>query len=155
MKKPQNLPKSIDSATELHRLLDIAKPAHPLVSVINLAEINCMLDTESQSWMYNFYSICIKKNYTGKLKYGQNFYDFDEGVMTFFAPGQIIATSDSNAALNGWWLTFHPDFLRGYALARTIQNYGYFSYAVNEALHVSEKEEGMIVWLFSANFTGI
>ncbi|GAB3342933.1 helix-turn-helix transcriptional regulator [Larkinella ripae] len=145
MKKPPPAPYLINSVSELHRLLALPKPEHPLVSVINLSETHCFPDEVLKSFVYNFYSICIKKDFKGKIKYGQSYYDFDEGVMTFFSPGQVISTiTADDAAVNGWWLVFHPDFIRNYALARAIKNYGYFSYAVHEALHVSEKEETMI-----------
>ncbi|HEX9958013.1 MAG TPA: helix-turn-helix transcriptional regulator, partial [Fibrella sp.] len=121
------------------------KPAHPLVSVIDLSDIKCRVDDSIKSVMYSFYSICIKKDFMGKLKYGQNYYDFDEGVMTFFSPGQVISTdTPDNIAVSGWWMVVHPDFLLNHSLARGIKDYGFFSYAVNEALHLSDKEEAMI-----------
>ena len=147
MKKAvSNSPYIINSISEVHRILELPKPEHPLVSVINLSEIKCYTDESLTSVVYNFYSVCIKKDYKGKLKYGQNYYDFDEGVMTFFAPGQVITTELSDEwAISGYWLIVHPDFIRNYVLAKSIKNYGYFSYAVNEALHLSDKEETMII----------
>lgn len=145
MKKETHSPYSINSISELHRLLQLPKPKHPLVSVINLNEIKCHFDESIKSFVYNFYSICTKKDFKGKLKYGQNYYDFDEGIMTFFSPGQVISTVvDDDIALSGIWLVVHPDFIQNYALAKSIKDYGFFSYAVNEALHLSDKEEAMI-----------
>lgn len=145
MKKETTHPYTIDSISELHRLLALPKPEHPLVSVVDLGQIKCHFDETINSVIYNFYSICIKKDFKGKLKYGQNYYDFDEGIMTFFSPGQVISTeTTANMALSGWWLVVHPDFIRNYSLSKHIKEYGYFSYAVNEALHLSEKEEVMI-----------
>lgn len=145
MKKESIQPYIINSISELHRILDLPKPEHPLVSVINLNEVKCHFDDAMKSVIYNFYSICIKKDFKGKLKYGQNYYDFDEGVMTFFSPGQIISTViTDHMALKGTWLVIHPDFVQNYSLSKTIKEYGFFSYAVNEALHLSEKEEAMI-----------
>ncbi len=145
MKKEASHPYSINSVSELHRLVGLPKPLHPLVSVINLSDVNCRLDERFSSFVYNFYSICIKKNFTGKLKYGQSYYDFDEGVMTFFSPGQVISTvTPDDMALSGWWLVIHPDFIQQYQLAKRIKDYGFFTYAVNEALHLSDKEEGLI-----------
>nr|WP_315165492.1 helix-turn-helix transcriptional regulator [uncultured Flavobacterium sp.] len=146
MKKETHSPYSINSISELHRLLQLPKPKHPLVSVINLNEIKCHFDESIKSFVYNFYSICTKKDFKGKLKYGQNYYDFDEGIMTFFSPGQVISTVvDDDIALSGIWLVVHPDFIQNYALAKSIKDYGFFSYAVNEALHLSDKEEAMIM----------
>lgn len=145
MKKETNAPYIINSISELHRLLELPKPKHPLVSVIHLNEIKCHFDESIKSFVYNFYSICTKKDFKGKLKYGQNYYDFDEGIMTFFSPGQVISTVvDEDIALSGIWLVIHPDFIQNYALAKSIKDYGFFSYAVNEALHLSDKEEALI-----------
>ena len=145
MKKNASTPYFIHSISELHRILELPKPEHPLVSVINFEEITCYTDESMKSIIYNFYSICIKKGFKGKLKYGQNYYDFDEGIMTFFSPGQVITTDITDEmALSGWWLVVHPDFIRNYPASKNIKEYGYFSYAVNEALHLSEKEETMI-----------
>ncbi|GAB4018129.1 helix-turn-helix domain-containing protein [Spirosoma migulaei] len=146
MKKEASHPYIINSISELHRLLALPKPEHPLISVINLSEVTCHFDESLKSVVYNFYSICIKKDFTGKMKYGQNYYDFDEGIMTFFSPGQVIATvTPDNMALNGWWLVIHPDFILNYQLSRRIKDYGFFTYAVNEALHLSDKEETLMM----------
>ncbi|GAB3803841.1 helix-turn-helix domain-containing protein [Spirosoma humi] len=148
MRKEPTQPYVITSISDLHRLLALPKPEHPLVSVIDMSDIKCHFDEHIKSIVYNFYSVCIKKNFTGKLKYGQNYYDFDEGVMTFFSPGQVISTvTPEDMAMNGWWLVVHPDFIQSYALAKNIKEYGYFSYAVNEALHLSDKEEAMMTML--------
>ena len=145
MKKEANLPYIVTSISELHQLLALPKPEHPLVSVINMSEIKCHFDDNLRSVVYNFYSICIKKDFKGKMKYGQNSYDFDEGILTFFSPGQVISTvTAEDISLSGWWLVIHPDFIQNYTLAKRIKEYGYFSYSVNEALHLSEKEEAMI-----------
>ena len=145
MKKATNVPYVFESISDLHRVLELPKPEHPLVSVINMEDIRCHFDDNYKSVVYNFYSICIKKNFKGTMKYGQSYYDFDEGTMTFFSPGQVISTVvDEDLALNGYWLILHPDFIRNYPLGKNIKNYGYFSYATNEALHLSEKEEAMI-----------
>ncbi len=138
-------PYLVDSISELHRLLELPKPQHPLVSVIHMEDIKCHFDESLTAVMYNFYSICIKKDFKGKLKYGQNYYDFDEGIMTFFSPGQVISTEmPADNKINGIWLVIHPDFLRTYSMGTKIREYGFFSYAVNEALHLSDKEESMI-----------
>ncbi len=138
-------PYIINSVSEMHRILALPKPEHPLVSVINFDHVQCFADESLKSVVYNFYSICIKKDFKGKLKYGQNYYDFDEGVLTFFSPGQVISTElTEDLKLSGYWLIIHPDFIQSYSLAKTIKDYGYFSYAVNEALFLSDREETMI-----------
>ena len=145
MKKTSNAPYIINSVSELHRLNSLPKPAHPLVSLINFKDIKNIPDELTSNFILNFYMICIKKDFKGKLKYGQNYYDFDEGIMSFIAPGQLLSESNNgDNPLSGWLLTLHPDFIRNYPLAKTIKNYGYFSYELNEALCLSKKEEAMI-----------
>ncbi|MBD2754090.1 helix-turn-helix domain-containing protein [Spirosoma validum] len=145
MKREEHHPYIINSISDLHRLLSLPKPQHPLVSVINMDEIKCFSDDSLRSVVYNFYSICTKKDFNGKMKYGQNSYDFDEGILTFFSPGQVVSTDIAdNPTLSGWWLVVHPDLIRNYPLLKRMKDYGYFSYAVHEALHLSEKEEAMV-----------
>jgi AraC family transcriptional activator of pobA len=146
MKKAENTPYFIQSVSELHRLLELPKPKHPLLSVINFEDIKCFSNENLRSIYYNFYCVAIKKDFEGKMKYGQQYYDFDEGTMTFFSPMQVITTDIvEGLKLSGYWLVVHPDFIRNYPLGKAIKNYGYFSYAVNEALHLSEDEEKAIV----------
>lgn len=146
MKKSHHPPYLINSISELHRLLELPKPKHPLVSVIRFEEIKCFDDESLRSVSYNFYCIALKKNFDGKMKYGQQYYDFDEGVMTFFSPTRVVTTDIVDGLkLSGYWLVLHPDFIRNYPLGKSIKEYGYFSYSVNEALHLSEDEENEII----------
>lgn len=145
MKSEHSKPYMISSISELHRLLELPKPEHPLISIINFEEITCFSEERLKSVTYNFYCIALKKGFEGRMRYGQNNYDFDDGVMTFFAPNQVVTTEIiPELKLKGWWLVVHPDFLRNYPLAKKIRDYGFFSYAVNEALHLSEKEQTQI-----------
>lgn len=136
---------AVDAISAMHRLLGLPKPEHPLISLIDFESIRHMPEDTPDSLVLNFYSIWLKKNYQGKMKYGQQYYDFDDGIMSFFAPGQIISDSTREELRHtGWWLIIHPDFLFSKPLAQHIKNYPYFSYAANEALHLSEKEESMV-----------
>lgn len=145
MKKITNLPHIINSISEQHRLFSLPKPEHPLISVISFSDIAHNSGGVAGTFAMNFYSIAIKKDFTGKFKYGQNYYDFDEGVMSFIAPGQVLSKETApDEPFSGWLLSIHPDFLRNYPLGRKIKEYGFFSYALNEALHLSEKEEKMV-----------
>ncbi|KOS05763.1 AraC family transcriptional regulator [Flavobacterium akiainvivens] len=142
--KKENL-YSINSICELHSFLNLEKPAHPLVSVINLSDVRYNIPENTSSIVYNFYTVYLKKNYNAKIRYGQQYYDFDSGVMAFFAPKQLFAVeSESSTKGEGWMLAFHPDFIQGYQVAKRMKEYGFFSYAVNEALHTSQKEEDII-----------
>ncbi len=143
--KKNNAPYVINSISEQHRLLSLPKLHHPLISVFNVADIKNDAEETAGNFVLNFYCIAIKKGFTGKLKYGQHYYDFDEGVMSFISPGQALSkTAVDETPLSGWCLVFHPDFIAQYPLAKQIKNYGFFSYTLNEALHLSDKEEAMV-----------
>ncbi len=145
----------IESISEFHRLLSLPAPLHPLVSVININDVKHLDSTVWARFAANFYLVSIKHEVKVKLKYGQQYYDFDKGIMSFSSPKQVQAVERD--ALNttiqdlgsGWMLLFHPDFLYGHSLGSTIKGYGYFSYEFNEALHLSEKEEQTITELFA------
>lgn len=140
--------KILNSISQLHTLLKLGKPAHPLVSVINVADVDMSKVELAEPVVFNFYVINFKQKCEGKLRYGQHYYDFDEGVITFVAPKQRVnAEVSENEKLEGYMLVIHPDFLHGHPLSKTIKEYGYFSYAVNEALHLSAKEEKSIIGL--------
>lgn len=147
--KAANEVQVIHSIPQLHRILGLPEPEHPLISVNRLIQPASFVPLNAKPVVYNFYSICIKKNFSGKVKYGQTHYDHDAGVLSFYAPGQVTATelAEDDGAL-GDWLIFHPDLLRSYPLFTKIKDYGFFSYAANEALHLSVKEEQMIgkIW---------
>ena len=144
----------IDTILQFHRLLSLQDPLHPMISIIQLEDIRFLEDSILEKFSTGFYSISLKKDVKAKMKYGQNQYDFDKGVLSFTAPKQIQnldlsdVDSDNNGAGNGFALLFHPDFLGKHSVASTIKNYGFFSYSSNEALHLSEKEEQNILEIF-------
>lgn len=138
---------TINSISELHRLMALPKPMHPLVSLVRLQDVPPFEGERDVSVVLNLYTISLKKYLTGKLKYGQGYYDFDEGVLGMTAPGQVLTSSAGHRA-EGWWFVFHPDLIQGYPLATAIKKYGFFSYVVNEALHLSEKEEQQLEVIF-------
>jgi AraC family transcriptional activator of pobA len=144
--------KIINSISEKHRLLDLPAPLHPLVSVVRVNDIRFSDDPIWQHFAVNFYCISLKRNIAGKTKYGQQYYDYDKGVMTFVAPKQVLSLdpeqTDILSPATGYALFIHPDFLYKHPLATVIKTYGFFSYTVNEALHLSAKEEKDIEGLF-------
>lgn len=145
MNKNNQSPSIINSISEWHRLFAFPKPVHPLISLIHHADAKHADALQWKGAVINFYIISIKKDFKGKMKYGKNYYDFDEGTMTFVAPGQVIAVEDdNNVDCSGWSLMFHPDLILNYPLGKNIRNYGFFSYSVTEALHLSDKEDAMI-----------
>jgi AraC-like DNA-binding protein len=112
--------------------------------VIDYSTINCIPEVESTNWIFDFYNISIKRGLNAKLKYGQQSYDFDDGVMFFISPNQIFGIEpDPNQTTKrtGWMLLIHPDFLWNTLLAKTLKQYEFFDYSVNEALFLSDKEE--------------
>ena len=136
----------INSITELHRRFSLPAPEHPLVSVIDLKDMRIKKsETTATSVAFNFYSIWLEDDVQEKIRYGQSYFDFDEGKMIFIAPKQVLSATNHQQTNKGYGLIFHPDFIKGYPLAKAIKNYGFFSYAVNEALFLSEKEEETIV----------
>jgi AraC family transcriptional regulator, transcriptional activator of pobA len=145
MKKAEKITVIIDSVSQLHRLLELPKPSHPLITLINHSDITNIKDKENYRLVLHFYDISIKRSFQGQMRYGKNYYDFDEGTMTFISPNQVISIDeDEDRNKDGWSLMFHPDLIRNYPLGKSIKNYGFFSYEINEALHLSEKEEKIV-----------
>ncbi|GAA5084267.1 helix-turn-helix domain-containing protein [Chryseobacterium ginsengisoli] len=134
----------VKTISEFHTLRGFPKPEHPLISIVDYSKIVHSKDIGEVSWVFDFYQICLKRGMMAKFKYGQQEYDFNEGVMFFMAPNQVFKIEvEVNATKErlGWMLLIHPDFLWNTSLAKTISQYQYFDYSVNEALFLSEKEE--------------
>lgn len=115
------------------------KTLHPL---INIVDLNKSKPLPRPKFTINFYAIVIKDTRCGDLRYGNQYYDYDEGTLVFFSPNQII-TSEPEGELHqpfGIALVFHPDFIAGTSLGKQIHEYSFFSYQSNEALHLSERE---------------
>ncbi|BFO67726.1 helix-turn-helix transcriptional regulator [Chryseobacterium sp. KCF3-3] len=146
MEKKDNAPLKISSISELHSMLQLPKPLHPLVSLVDNTKMSIKKDMLKRSFILNFYKISYKYSTNGKMGYGQGYYDFNEGGMMFTAPGQVLST-DENAEYCGYTLLVHPDFIRSYPLAKNIRNFGFFSYDTNEALHLSDQEKTTITGL--------
>jgi len=139
-------PLHIKSISEFHQLRNLPKPEHPLVSVNNFEEMRILGNEEPKSIVLDFYSIALKRAFNAKMKYGQQQYDFDEGVLFFIAPGQVFSIeTDGQIQHTGWSLLIHPDFLWNTPLAQKIKQYDYFSYSAHEALFLSDKEEAALI----------
>ncbi|MBE9583362.1 helix-turn-helix transcriptional regulator [Mucilaginibacter sp. JRF] len=136
-------PNRISSITEIHRLMGLPKPHHPLISIVDLEGFKN--DHDIDAVIFDLYVISMKRG-CDNLFYGQQKYDFDEGLMGFMAPGQILRGEENGVPpnLEGWMLFIHPDFLWNTSLASKIRKYDYFGYATNEALFLSDKEETVI-----------
>lgn len=141
---------AIKSVAEFHRLLSLPSPRHPLVSVINLSESVFLKEDVWKGFVNRFYCIALKRDATGKIRYGQQEYDYDKGVLSFTAPNQVQSLDVYNMECgSGYLLIFHPDFILKSSLATSIGNYGFFSYAVNEALHLSDDEEADLLTILA------
>lgn len=135
---------SLKTISEFHQLNGLPKPEHPLISIVDYAKLH--QNTNSTTLLFGYYVIALKRG-VSKMFYGQQQYDFDEGVLYFMAPNQILRTNNNpneNVKRSGWLLLIHPDFLWNFPLAKKIKQYEFFDYSVNEALFLSEKEEEIL-----------
>ena len=142
---------AIESIIQFHRLASLPEPLHPLVSLIDVEDIRLANDALWERFYLDFYTVSLKRNVQVKAKYGQQSYDFDKGLMSFTAPQQrqshdkVDGTGINKELGTGYVLLLHPDFVGKHPLAAAIKTYGFFDYAVHEALHLSEKEERNII----------
>ncbi|MBT1707888.1 helix-turn-helix transcriptional regulator [Fulvivirgaceae bacterium PWU5] len=120
---------------------------HPLVNVVDLSKA---APRQLRRLSYGFYVVFLKEIKCGDLRYGCSHYDYEEGTLIFLAPGQVIGSNgDEYYQPQGRALVFHPDLIHGTSLGRHMNDYTFFSYAVNEALHLSERERQIILECFS------
>lgn len=142
-------PIRIKTISEFHNLRGLPKPKHPLISIINFLDMLKPLQKGSESLIFDFYSISVKRNMNHKYKYGQQDYDFDEGILFFMAPNQVlrIEREEQLRPAQGWMLMIHPDFLWNKTLAKTITQYEFFGYSLHEALFLSDDEEQILYQL--------
>ena len=149
MKKDEKSPHKFKTLSDAHRAFGLPQPKHPLISMINGAHSLPELHPPSQPHVLGFYKVSYKPKLSGKFKYGQGYYDFDEGGLLFASPGQVVGGGESDGAVcSEYTLLIHPDFFLGYPLAKKIGQYGFFSYTANETLHLSENEKATIISIF-------
>ncbi len=141
-----------NSLSDFHTFSNLPGPEHPLISLIDYSQISYPTDDDTElKWIQNFYSIGLKRNVNARFNYGQQEYDFDSGVLCFVSPLQFLSLEmkpDVEVKPTGYLLLIHPDFLWGTSLIKKIKSYEFFSYQINEALFLSDKEEKIIVDLF-------
>lgn len=140
-------PLRIKTISQFHKFRNKPEPLHPLISVIDVSVAKQLNDDEPGSLVLDFYTIALKTVQNAKMKYGQQLFDFDSGMMGFSSPGQVIGVEVEKGKLleqSGWLLLVHPDFLWSTPLAKKIKQYEFFNYAVNEALFVSEEEKAIL-----------
>ncbi|MEI3797052.1 MULTISPECIES: helix-turn-helix domain-containing protein [unclassified Chitinophaga] len=139
----------ISSISELMRDLGQPEPLHPLIGLIDYNQVQPGNMEKGKKICLDLYKISFKTAFSGQVKYGQGYYDFEEGGLAFIKPRQIVFSPDDISSYEGYALFFHPDFIRGYPLNNFIDNYGFFSYSTSEALFLSHKEKGIISNLFA------
>jgi AraC-like DNA-binding protein len=141
---------TFNTISEFHKMSGLPKPEHPLVSLVDYGLVEYQTDEKEITWVQNFYTIGLKRNIQGKFRYGQQQYDFDEGLLSFVSSGQLVHLTVEKPKVkpSGFLLLIHPDFIWKTSLAKNIKQYDFFGYAVNEALFLSEKEEAVITDIF-------
>ena len=140
--------KHFKTISEFHEYLHLPKPQHPLISVLDVATVPHLDSDEPMNMVLDFYSLSVKRMNNFKSTYGQQPFDFNEGIMSFMSPGQVFSIAVDNKAeevkKSGWVIYIHPDFIWNTSLAKTIKGYDFWDYSLNEGLFLSAKEETII-----------
>ncbi|GAB4037414.1 helix-turn-helix domain-containing protein [Spirosoma jeollabukense] len=144
--------KRFKTISEFLHFRQLPKPQHPLICVFEVETVSRLNLSEPAAWACDFYCVAFKRVANAneiKLKYGQQTYDYDEGILSFISPNQVVGLAVDKSAVqlkqSGWMLLIHPDFLWNTQLATTIKHYDFWDYSVNEALFLSEKEEDLLI----------
>lgn len=138
----------IDSLAELHKLLGFSKPKHPLFTVLQFKDFPAIELEDGTKLTADFYQITLKKGCCNKIIYGQSEFDFDEGVLSFFAPKQTFVTNGEIIPPQGFLILIHPDYIKGTSLQTKIRSFSFFEYSITESLILSEEEEAFIEHVF-------
>ncbi len=133
----------IDSVTAYNNMRGV-ETLHPLVTVLDLSKAEPM---PAKTFNFGIYAVYLKELKCGELKYGRSHYDYQEGTLVFIAPGQVMGVQPNVKTFEPkrWALLFHPELIKGTSLGRHIHDYSFFSYDVNEALHLSDKERLLVL----------
>ena len=135
---------NLTSLDELHKMMGLQKPSHPLITLFDLTRLEGIKAYNHQMISGDFYTVTLKDGKDCELRYGRRHYDFSEGSMSFTSPGQGLTVEVAGEVSYGWMLLFHPDLIRSSSLGNQIHDYTFFSYDVTEALHLSDKERGIV-----------
>lgn len=143
-----NLPLRIETVSKYHKVMGLPNPEHPLISVIDYSTIimPCMAKV---SLIFDFYTVLLDRDFRGRMKYGQQQSDFEQGVLFMMSPNQVFEIDvEEMTNRSGLLLLIHPDLLWNTSLSKRIREYEFFDYSINEALFLSDKEEEAIVRIF-------
>ncbi|WP_457610380.1 helix-turn-helix domain-containing protein [Lutibacter sp.] len=140
----------VNSIEQIHEILNLGKPKHPLITVINVSDLEIPQEIVGVKVVTNMYCIALKDEHCG-MEYGWNSYDFENGTLLFTAPYQAFSATKPLAKNEeeGWMFFFHPDFLKKSFLAKKIGQYNFFDYQINEALHLSKSERYILTNIIS------
>lgn len=131
----------INSIDDYNKMMGF-ETKHPLVAVVDLKKADKNAFPQDVSYNYGVYALFLKQTYCGDITYGRMPYDYQEGTVTSFAPGQVVHVKHRpDYEPNALGLLFHPDLIRGTSLGQDIKQYSFFSYSSTEALHLSEQEK--------------
>ncbi|HVF96503.1 MAG TPA: helix-turn-helix transcriptional regulator [Flavisolibacter sp.] len=151
MKKEEHTPHSFQSLSAAARAFGLPEPQHPLICMLGAESTQVIERNFPQAHVLSFYKISYKPRLSGRVRYGQHYYDFDEGGLLFAAPGQVIGSNEEHSGVcSQYTLLIHPDFLLTYPLVKKIKQFGFFSYSANEALHLSDQEKATIISIFNS-----
>jgi len=136
----------IESISQLNALFNHTEVKHPLISIIDFSQLDDFTMQSYNKISPSLYCIMLKSQCRGALKYGRQYYDFQEGTLVFMAPDQVMEVEELDdqelpKTTSGWGIFFHPDLIRGTSLYKKMSAYSFFSYDANEALHLSDKEK--------------
>ncbi|MDP9080712.1 MAG: helix-turn-helix transcriptional regulator [Bacteroidota bacterium] len=146
--------KRFKTISEFHQFRQLPAPEHPLFSVTEIELVKRPVDTAAMSWCYDFYAIGMKRvSFSNQInfRYGQQPFDFNQGILSFVAPNQVLSLSietKQETTQSGWLLLIHPDFLWNTSLAKLIRKFDFWDYSVHESLFLSAKEEAMLIHIF-------
>ena len=146
--------KRFKTISEFHLFRQLPAPEHPLLSVTEIDVVKRTVGAESMNWCYDFYAIGMKRaSFSNHInfRYGQQPYDFNEGILSFVAPNQLMSLSidtKQETTQSGWLLLIHPAFLWNTSLAKSIRKYDFWDYSVHESLFLSAKEEAILIHIF-------
>lgn len=134
----------IKTIGQLHKLYQLGSPKHPHISVIDLESVPHDLFGVGTPFCMEFYVISCKK-FIGTVNYGRSNYDFEGGTMMFTAPDQVVSSASETQVSEGWALFFHSDLIKGTDLEKKMHEYSFFRYEANEALHITDKEQEILL----------
>jgi len=129
-----------ESINEFNKYLNLRNSKHPLIDIRRYSDVISLMPKKSKAVKLGFYKIAIKKNFKGLMEYGKTKYDSTKGIMYFLEPRQVFSWN-STEPWDGYQIFLHPDIFKSFSVSRNIKAYNFFSYEINEALFLTDKEE--------------